>query len=173
MSRKVKYDYEFKLRCVNEVLKTHKTISFVSLKNKIEESNLRRWIGFYQKYGAKGLIPRKNQRYSIEFKLKVLQSLEKEFLSLLQACLKFDIPSGSTILKWQKDFNKQGLKGLILKPRGRQRIVKQIKKQIKPDKILTREEELLLENKILRAENALLKKLQALIQAEENKQRKP
>ena len=49
-------------------------------------------------------------------------------------------------------------------------------KKRKSDKPLTREEELLLEIESLRAENALLKKLQALIQAEEaeqNKKRKP
>ena len=41
------------------------------------------------------------------------------------------------------------------------------RKKRKSDKPLTREEELLLENEKLRCENALLKKLQALIQAEE------
>ena len=43
-----------------------------------------------------------------------------------------------------------------------------IKRKIrKTDKPLTREEELLLENERLRCENDYLKKLQALIQAEE------
>jgi transposase len=41
------------------------------------------------------------------------------------------------------------------------------RKKRKSDKALTREEELLIENERLRCENALLKKLQALIQAEE------
>ena len=41
------------------------------------------------------------------------------------------------------------------------------------DKPLTREEELLLENERLRCELDLLKKLQALIQAEKTKKRKP
>jgi transposase len=41
------------------------------------------------------------------------------------------------------------------------------RKKRKSDKPLTREEELLLENEALRCENDLLKKLQALIQAEE------
>jgi transposase len=41
------------------------------------------------------------------------------------------------------------------------------RKKRKSDKPLTREEELILENERLRCENALLKKLQALIQAEE------
>ena len=41
------------------------------------------------------------------------------------------------------------------------------RKKRKSDKPLTREEEPLLENEALRFENGLLKKLQALIQAEE------
>jgi transposase len=43
----------------------------------------------------------------------------------------------------------------------------------KSNKPLTREEELLLENESLRAELDLLKKLQALIQQEQNKKHKP
>jgi transposase len=41
------------------------------------------------------------------------------------------------------------------------------------NKPLTREEELLLENESLRAELDLLKKLQVLIQQEQNKKQKP
>ncbi|WP_281310389.1 hypothetical protein [Flavobacterium flavigenum] len=48
------------------------------------------------------------------------------------------------------------------------------RKKRKSDKPLSREEELLLEIEALRCENDLLKKLQALIQAEEAaKKRKP
>jgi hypothetical protein len=42
------------------------------------------------------------------------------------------------------------------------------RKKRKSDKPVTREEELLLEIEVLRCENELLKKLQALIQAEES-----
>jgi transposase len=48
------------------------------------------------------------------------------------------------------------------------------RKKRKSDKPLTREEDLLLEIEALRCENELLKKLQALIQAEEKaRKRKP
>lgn len=46
------------------------------------------------------------------------------------------------------------------------------RKKRKSDKPLTREEELLLENERLRCEVALLKKFNALIQAEEEKLKK-
>jgi transposase len=89
-------------------------------------------------------------------------------LSLREACLKFNIPTDSTIIKWQRDFANFGLEGLQPKPKGRPKSMSNFKrKKRKSDKPLTREEELLLENEALRCELDYLKKLQALIQAEE------
>jgi len=170
MERKVKYNYAFKLRCVDEVLKQQRSLGSVATANGFNESNLRKWIAFYQKYGTNGLLPRQNQIYSSEFKLKVIQAIDKELLSLSEACVKFDIPSDSVIIQWQRAYAKDGTEGLASKPRGRPAMnFKRAKK--KSDKPLTREEELLKENEALRAENALLKKFNALIQAEELQQK--
>jgi len=175
MERKVKYDYTFKLECVKLVLEKHYSCVAISKQKGVNESNIRKWIGFYEKYGKQGLLPRKNQNYSVDFKLKVLKSIEDDFLSLRESCLTFNIPDAAIIIKWQKDFANFGLEGLKSKPRGRPKNMSNFKrKKRKSDKPLTREEELLLENKALRCENDLLKKLQALIQAEEQaKKRKP
>jgi transposase len=168
MERKAKYDYAFKLECVELVLKKHHSIVYVSKLKGLNESNIRKWVGFYKQYGKTGLLPRKNQNYSTDFKLKVLQSIDDAYLSLSEACLKFNITSESVIIKWQKDFTTFGIDGLHPKPKGRPKSMSDYKrKKRKTDKPLTREEELLLENERLRCENALLKKLQALIQAEE------
>ena len=174
MERKVKYDYAFKLECVELVLKKHYSNVYVSKLKGPSESNIRKWISFYNSYGKKGLLPRKNQSYSVEFKLKVLNSIDTKFLSLSEVCLKFNIPDSAIILKWKKDFANFGIEGLQTKPKGRPKSMSNIKrKKRKSDKTLTREEELLLENESLRCELDLLKKLQALIQAEEkaNKQK--
>ena len=81
---------------------------------------------------------------------------------------KFNIPDAAIILKWQKDFANFGLDGLQPKPKGRPESMNNFKrKKRKSDKPLTREEELLKENEALRCENDYLKKLHALIQAEE------
>lgn len=170
MGRKNKYTLEFKLRCLEEVLKNHLTIGSVAAANGCDESNLRKWIGFYKKYGADGLLPRKNQNYSVDFKLKVLDAIGKKFLSLRQACVKFNVPSDSTIIQWQRTYARAGVSGLASKPQGRPVMnFKRAKK--KSDTPLTKEEELLKENEALRAENALLKKFNALIQAEELQQK--
>ena len=168
MERKVKYDYAFKLECVQLVLEAYNSVNFVSKQKGLRHSNLSKWVELYKLYGNTGLLSKKNQSYSIDFKLNVLQSIEKEHLSLSEARLKFNITSDSIIIKWQRDFTTFGIEGLQSKPKGRPKSMSDYKrKKRKTDKPLTREEELLLENEKLRCENALLKKLQALIQAEE------
>lgn len=169
MERKVKYDYAFKLECVDLVTNKYYSCQRVSNKKGICESNIRKWVGFYREYGKVGLLPRKNRVYSIDFKQKVLLSIDKDLLSLSEARLKFNIPTDSTIIKWKRDFTNFGLEGLQPKPKGRAKSMNDNKrKKHKSDKPLTREEELLKENERLRCENELLKKLQALIQARRN-----
>ncbi|WP_026713234.1 transposase [Flavobacterium daejeonense] len=165
MERKVKYDYAFKLECVELVLKKHYTDGYVSKLKQIPRWNIRKWVSFYKTYGEIGLLPRMNQSYSSEFKLKVVTAIEKESLSLLRASVRFNIPDISIVLKWKKDFANFGIKGLEPKQKGRPISMSDKRKKSKPNKPLTREEELLKENERLRCENELLKKLQALIQA--------
>lgn len=169
MERKVKYDYAFKLECVELVLKKHYSTESVSLQKELCESSVRKWVLLYRTHGKIGLLARKNQIYTADFKAKVLQTIDKDRLSLSDARVRFDIPSDSTIIKWQKDFANFGLAGLLPKSKGRPKSMSDSKnKKQKPAKPSTREEELLLENESLRCELDVLKKLQALIQSEEN-----
>jgi transposase len=167
MERKVKYDYAFKLECVELVLKKHYSDGYVSKLKQIPRWNIRKWVSFYKTYGEIGLFPRMNQSYSTEFKLKVVKAIEKESLSLMRAGVRFNIPNISIILKWKKDFANFGIEGLQPKQKGRPISMSDKRKKSKSDKPLTKEE-LLKENERLRCENELLKKLQALIQARRN-----
>jgi transposase len=173
MNKRNKYNYEFRLQCVEAVLKGKHSVKEVARQKGIEHSNLRLWIGFYEKYGKAGLKPRGKQHYDAAFKQKVLQAIDKDLLSLRQACFRFNIPSESVIISWRKAYESKGQPGLIAKPKGRpKKMDKPIKrKKRKSTKPLSREEELLRENEYLRAENELLKKLQALAQA--SKKQKP
>ena len=173
MFKRNKYDYEFRLRCVQAALRGKDSITGIAKKNGFEESNLRLWIGFYEHYGKAGLKPRSNRHYDISFKLDVLSAIDSEFLSLRTACVRFNIPSESVIISWQKAYKLNGQLGLIPKIKGRPKMVKPLikRKPRKSAKPLTREEELMNENEYLKAENELLKKLQALVQT--NKKQKP
>lgn len=75
MERKVRYDYAFKLECVKLVLEKYYSCNYVSNQKRLNESNIRKWVGFYRQYGSIRLLPRKNQSYSVTFKLKVLKAL--------------------------------------------------------------------------------------------------
>ena len=166
MERKVKYDYAFKLECVELVLNKYYSLEYVSALKSISKSNIRNWVCNYKTYGTIGLLARKNESYSADFKLKVLNAMQKESLSLRETRLKFNVPTNSIIVKWKKDFANFGVQSLKPKPRGRPKSMSNFKrKKHKSDKPLTREEELLKENERLRCENDLLKKLQALTQA--------
>tara|TARA_B110000967_G_scaffold150233_1_gene154059 strand:- start:6934 stop:7293 length:360 start_codon:yes stop_codon:yes gene_type:complete len=85
IGKKVKYDYAFKLECVKLVLESDYSAEAVSNQKGLNESNIRKWVGFYKTQGERGLLPRKNRSYSTVFKLKVVQSIDKEFLSLRDA----------------------------------------------------------------------------------------
>ena len=173
MNKTNKFTYEFKLQCVEAVIKGKRSVFDVAKENVIVRGNLRLWIKRYELYGKAGLRKKVYQPYDITFKLKVLQSIERENLSLRTACARFKIPSMSTIISWQRAYELEGMQGLNNKPKGRPSKMKPpIKRKArKSSKPLTREDELLKENEYLRAENALLKKLQALVQAD--KKQKP
>lgn len=172
MEKRNKYNYEFRLRCVKAVLKCKHSLKAVAKRHGIEESNLRLWVGFYQAYGTSGLKPGSNRKYDIAFKLQVLKAVDQEGLSLRCAAIKFKIPSESVIISWQKAFRQAGEMGLLSKPKGRPEMKKPIKRKPRnSSKPMTREEKLLEENDYLRAENELLKKLQALVQM--SKKQKP
>jgi len=166
MYKRTKYNYEFRLQCVEAVLKENRTIKDVAKEKGFEHSNLRLWVGFYQQYGKSGLEPRVKRDYDADFKHQVLETIDKEFLSLRLACVRFNIPSESVIISWRKAYELKGYLGLIPQPKGRPKNMKlPIKRKPRQSaKPLTREEELLLENEYLKAENELLKKLQALVQ---------
>jgi len=155
------------------VLEGKRSIREVAKEKGIESSNLRLWLGFYVRYGKAGLKPRSQRQYSASYKRQVLETVRKEHLSLRSACVRFNIPSESVIISWRKAYELKGEAGLIAQRKGRPPKMKQPikRKPRKSTKPLTREEELLKENEYLRAENELLKKLQALVQTD--KKQKP
>lgn len=177
MNKKNKHSFEFKLSCVRQMDEHYRSAKSLGEEFGITYSLFETWYKIYKYQGESGLLPRKGKRhFSASFKLSVLTAIREESLSLKDARVRFDLSSDAHIIEWQKRLDKFGPEGLEARPKGRPLMTKkanpQIKRKVrKTNKALTREEELLQENEYLRAENALLKKLSALAQAE-NK-RKP
>lgn len=161
-----KYSLEFKIDCVETIIRKSRSVRSVAHALGLDTGMVRRWVRFYELYGVAGLERKSNRKYDVKFKLKVLKTIESGRLSIKESALEFNIAAESSIISWKRDYEKFGILGLENKPRGRPKIMSDYKrKKRKSDKPLTREEELLLENERLRAEIAVLKKLDALILA--------
>ena len=95
-----------------------------------------------------------NKRYTPEFKIKVVETMHREKLSYRETARQFDI-SNSRVTAWERIYLEEGADGLYAERRGR-------KSTGRPPKI-KKEEDLIAEVQHLRAENAYLKKLNALV----------
>ncbi|KIA92558.1 hypothetical protein OC25_16050 [Pedobacter kyungheensis] len=171
MSRQVKHSLEFKLTIVNQVLKRNKSLSSISRENGLEQRMIRQWMQFYKRFGEAGLRPHSTV-YSLENKLEVIRYFIDNQVSLREACLQFNIRSNSVLSNWLRIYAAGGAEGLSEETRGKKRLMKPKISKKAPEKTLTEHEQVLEENKRLRAEVAFLKKLRALIQKEESKKNK-
>lgn len=102
-----------------------------------------------------------NQEYTGEFKQKVVETMTQEKLSYRETAVRFGIGNHSHVANWERIYLMEGAGGLYIKRRGRGSKGRPAKF---PKEV---EEDLLKEVQRLRAENAYLKKLQALVWDEE------
>lgn len=165
MGKNRKYNSEFKLKLIKLYLSG---ASFTGLSRdfKIAKNQIQKWVEHYQLRGAVSLLPQYGRIYKKDFKLQVVKAFQGGDLSLRQCCLKYKIPSLSTLITWIRQYNQSGIDGFSNR-RGRPSTMTKktsFKRTYGP---LTRLEELERENLYLRAENEVLKKLEALAQQEQ------
>ena len=98
-----------------------------------------------------------NKRYTPEFKIKVVETMHKEKLSHREAAREFDVSNHNRVADWEKIYLEEGKEGFYVERRGRKSTGRppKLKKEV--------EEDLIAEVQRLRAENAYLKKLNALV----------
>ncbi len=106
-----------------------------------------------------------NKRYTGEFKQHVIEVMRREGLSCQEAERQFDITK-DRVRKWERIYLQEGPEGLYVERRGRNGAGRppKLDKQV--------EEDLIAEVQRLRAENAYLKNLQALVLEDERRRRK-
>ena len=135
-----------------------------------DRTTIRRWIEQYNRDGVKGFKLR-NGSYDEMFKQRVVRWYLEKKLSLNQTASYFRIPNASVICQWVKIYDRLGTNGLLNKPCGRKGSImtrKSKKKDIiASDPMTAKLAEMQKELDYLRAENAFLKKLEALVQQEE------
>jgi transposase len=169
MSKYKKHESGFKLKLV-KLHQSGESVNGLSNQWGVSTSQIRKWIDQHNSLGLAGLLRRSNQKYTKEFKLTVVQSYLKKELSLRDCCLNFQIPSIGIVSSWVRTYENLGEEGLNAQQKGRKTMKNKLKKA--PIKALTKLEELEKENLYLRAENELLKKLDALAQKKETLQKK-
>jgi Transposase and inactivated derivatives len=158
MGTRRKYSYEQKLESVLDVLESGQSLYHVSKQLGADHKQVRTWVALYEHHGEKGLrICRRP--YSEEFKLSVLDYMQKNSLSLFKTAVIFGIPDDGTVSNWNRKYNQLGATGLIC---GNKRAMGS--KSKKTENSEQSREELLSELRMLRTENAYLKKLRALVQ---------
>ena len=163
----MKYDWKFKLECVEEYLKGRwiEKPEYAKCTEKSFKDKIIVWAKIYKKYGADGL---KHKNISTEWTSEkrfeiVARVLAGESISSVA----IDVGMESSLLsQWVRRYKLYGFDGLKLK-KGRKPKEHDMSKEDKSKNLTKSEkEELILlrrRNEYLEAENAYLKKLRALI----------
>ena len=157
-----KYTEELKKQIVLEHKIKHYGARVLQRKYGIPRSLIRQWIAQYE---LNGKFTEPTRHFSGEFKLKVLNYQQEHNLSNLATALIFGITNQGTICAWRKKYITGGTEALFQKQGRRSKMPKKSLIPNKPREEWTKDEELA----YLRMENEYLKKLNALIQ--EDKQR--
>ena len=167
MSKKYKkHGYAERLKYMH-MLEEGYTITYINRYFGISHELLGKLWARYQSEGPSGLIKKKNVKSDYAFKLQVVRDIEENHLTLVDASLKYDV-SSSQIVVWKRIARIHGYDALaITRPRGRPPKNDMGRPRKKKPEEMTELERLRYENECLRAENALLKKVKALVEARE------
>lgn len=171
-----KITYEEKLKIVKENQEGY-GLKYLSKKHGISRDTIRGWIESYKILAEEGLKKSiKDNSYSGEFKLSVLEYRQINGLSYQETAEHFKIKRASTIATWQRKYKEEGFEGLCGK-RGRpKKLGDSNMTKDKANELTPSEKEELIklrqENLYLKARLEYEKKLEALVQKRLQKTKK-
>ena len=155
-----KHGYSERLKYVR-LIEEGMSFDAVHRKYGINFTQLRVLWAKYQKCGVSGLLKSKNIKADYALKKKIVLDIENNHLTLHSASLKYGA-SSQRISVWLQQYRKGGLVALkSMKKRGGPPGMGRPKKNSKP---MTELERLRKEVQELKTENALLKKVRALVE---------
>ena len=155
-----KYQVDYKKEVV-EYYKTHGKAATMKKYN-VSNTAIYNWYNKYEKHGNGGLQRKKTKAYTVSEKLEIIQFCKEN--GLMETYKYYDVVD-SVVNNWDRKLHENGEKALSKDNRGRK------SKYIDKENI-NLNEDLLAEVQRLRMENAYLKKLKALVQEREEKQKK-
>lgn len=156
-----KYSRELKLTIAKECLDGKSSIE-LSTKFSISSRQIRYWTQVFSIHGANAFIPT-SHGCSAKEKLQALKFMWTNDWSLTHTSAVLNMSSPGSLSVWLKQYNEAGLRGLKSSTLGRPPMKSQSNTTSKSDNEMTADE-LKEELAYLRAENAVLKKLEELEQ---------
>ena len=158
--KRKKHDYADRLKYMR-LLESGRSFRSIHEEYGIDKDLLKVLWGKYQKFGSSGLKKGTNINADFALKKRIVLDIEENHLTLHAASLKYGA-SSTRISVWLKIYRESGWAALEnIKRRGRQPGMGRPRKSSKP---LTELERLRKENQELKTENALLKKVRALVE---------
>ncbi len=172
-----KYSFQFKKQVIDAYLQGEGGYTYLAGKYGVtNRRQVLNWVHNYEKYGDQGLMrSRKQEKYSFEYKLHVVELYLSSELSYQELALSEGIRNSALITKWVNDFRIAGSDALRPKKKGRKKILnasdkKTSNKSTETTPVDTSAEHVKqLEDELLklRIENAYLKELRRLRLEEE------
>ena len=162
----MKFSFEDKLKAVKSYLSGLSEIQVTKLYG-VNRTDLFIWVERYRQHGEYGLQRQPYFKATKELRLQIVSEHLIDFVSLTELSAKYLI-GHTTISRWCKLAREQGYEHLALfKARGRPPKDTMGRPKKKKPEEMTELELLQLRVKELEAENALLKKVKALVEARE------
>ena len=172
-----KYSFQFKKQVIDAYLRGEGGYTYLAGKYGVtNRRQVLNWVHNYEQYGDQGLMrSRKQEKYSFEYKLHVVELYLSSGLSYQELALSEGIRNSALITKWVNDFRIAGSDALRPKKKGRKKILnasdkKTSNKSTETTPVDTSAEHVKqLEDELLklRIENAYLKELRRLRLEEE------
>lgn len=163
----MKHDEQSKLAAVQAYIAGPDGFTKVARRFDITASLLRLWVARYRLHGMAGLAQKTWTQHSAEFKLSVLKHMWDNGLSYRRTAAVFNLPNASHIGEWERRHKLGGFEGLKRRRNENSRMKAPTTAPTRApldDENCSRDQ-LVDEVKRLRAENAYLKKLKALVES--------
>ena len=150
----MKYSPTIAIKLSKEVVEEGRSVlSVCRIHPTLDEKELRLWCRLYRTYGEEVFMH--NQEFGLTLQKAIIEDKLTNGLSIIQTCVKYKILSRSGLRNWIRSYKT----GISMKRRTGKKKTR-TKDSSDPARLRELEEELL----FLKAENAYLKKLQALMQ---------
>lgn len=158
----MKHDFETRLAAVRYCLDGHAGIQATAAKFNLSHTCLCHWINLYRHHGERALAPGQKRYYSPDFKLSVVQFALEGHESVPCVAARFNIPSHKTVKNWLKMYQNKERRFFHQNHRIGGKKMADNTEHPGRDEPATYEQ-MQKELRYLRAENAYLKGMQALL----------